>query len=63
MQHEKPGQRHHDNEDRHRQQLGDGELGGMHHLETKHDEVAGDMRREQPKQRDEADHVDEIADE
>jgi hypothetical protein len=35
----------------------------MHHLEAKHDEVAGDMRREQPKQRDEADHVDETADE
>jgi hypothetical protein len=31
----------------------------MHHLETKHDEVAGDMRREQSKQRNEADDVDE----
>jgi hypothetical protein len=35
----------------------------MHHLEAQHDEVAGDMRREQSKQRDEADHVDETADE
>jgi hypothetical protein len=31
----------------------------MHHLEANHDEIAGDMRREQP----EADHVDEAADE
>jgi hypothetical protein len=35
----------------------------MHHLEANHDEIAGDMRREQPEQRDEADHVDETADE
>jgi len=34
----------------------------MHHLEAKHDEVAGDMRREQSEQRDEADYVDEAAD-
>ena len=42
---------------------GDGELGDMHHLETKHDEVASDMRREQSKQRNEANDVDESADE
>ena len=35
----------------------------MHHFEAQHNEVAGDMRREQSKQRDEADHVDEPADE
>jgi len=63
VQHEQPRQRDHHDEDRHRQQLGDGELGRMHHLEAKHDEVAGDVRREQSKQRDEADHVDETADE
>ena len=63
VQHEQPRERDHYNEDRHGQQLGDGELGRMHHLEAKHDEVAGDVRREQPEQRDEADHVDETADE
>ena len=35
----------------------------MHHLETKHDEVASDMRREQSKQRNEANDVNESADE
>ena len=42
-------------------ELGDGELGGMHHFEAKRDEVAGDVGGEEAEQRDEADHVDEAA--
>jgi hypothetical protein len=63
VQHEQSRERDHDDEDWHGQQLDDGELSRMHHFEAKHDEVAGDVPREQSKQRDEVDHVDETADE